>query len=565
LKANRKRTASTQVTLQPAHHPSISLSNSSSQRREKDFGGAASGKSVLQINLSTSSIVPNSSSSNFPPISPARIAFRLATPAIDFPEQDPNVRKMDRYKEIRVVGRGNYGTAHLVKDLQTGRKLVVKKIPMAALSDKERKEAGLEIQLLSKLSHPNVVQYVTSFLEDEVLHIVTAFCSGGDLAQVIKTRRDTKAYLDEEAILDIFIQLAMAVDYCHSLRVMHRDLKASNVFITRKNVVKLGDFGIAKMLDEDLNQARTVVGTPFYMSPEVCENKPYDFKSDVWAMGCILYELCTLEHAFGASNLLAVVSKIVQEQPAPIPEFYSEELRSLVGQLLTKDPKERPSAKAIFKMPFIRERLEALAKSNGLPDLGQEDDDDGSTIGTSSGHYRRDSLMTMGKSKSMELKSSDTGPGANPPLPMPKIRRSNSQLSHLDNLSNSVISSPPVSRRESPPNTNRVRHHSRSRSSIVVRAADEEFASSPVLTRERVDSEEIDRNDARLVLDELRLRSEGVERTSTEFGSGRRTSHARSNSTIGTTGRNSGASASSATPSRHSRTGSSVTALSLDT
>jgi hypothetical protein len=199
------------------------------------------------------------------------------------------------------------------------------------------------------------------------------------------------------------------------------------------------------------------------------------------------------------------------------------------------------------------------------------------TAAAPGGHTRRDSLMALGKSKSMELtRDNSAGSGtAAPPVPLPKIRRSNSHLTHLEALAstNSPVASPQQPqaqpRRESPPNNAaaRTRHHTRSRSSIVVRAVDEEFASSPVMfSRGRIDSEDWEVNDERLVLDEMRLRSEGVERTSNEFGSARRTSHARSNSTVGTTGRASGASNSSAaTPSRHSRTGSSVTALSLDT
>jgi len=315
-----------------------------------------------------------------------------------------------------------------------------------------------------------------------------------------------------------------------------------------------------------MNEARTVVGTPFYMSPEVCENKPYDFKSDVWAMGCILYELCALEPAFKASSLLAVVQKIVQEEPSPIPTIYSEELRSLLSQLLAKDPKDRPSVKKIFQLPFIRERLESLAKSSSLPELDHFESL-ATTPGRSSSHHREGSLSSLEKSKSLDLKETTSNLFSTPSVPLPKIRRSSSQLYGLDTQGSS--SNPPpsglsqVSRRESP-TSGKIRHHSRSRSSIVVRPADEEFASSPVFPiRDRFDSEEIDTNDEKLVMDELRLRSEGIERKSDElFQATRRTSHTRSNSTIGTTGRASGA--SSSTHSRHSRTGSSVTALSLD-
>ena len=171
----------------------------------------------------------------------------------------------------------------------------IKKIHLVGLSEKERQDATAECKLLARMTHPNIIEYVTSFLEGDTLHIVTAFCDGGDLSMLIKDRKEKGEVFSEDEVMDIFVQLAMAVDFIHANKVMHRDLKSGNVFLTQKGVVKLGDFGIAKVFDSNSRHAQTVVGTPFYMSPEVCENKSYDFKSDVWAMGCILYELCTLE------------------------------------------------------------------------------------------------------------------------------------------------------------------------------------------------------------------------------------------------------------------------------
>lgn len=98
----------------------------------------------------------------------------------------------------------------------------------------------------------------------------------------------------------------------------------------------------------------TVQGTPYYMSPEVCQNKPYTYKSDVWALGCILYELCTLKHAFNAENLLGLVFKIVQDKQEPIPGSYSSELKELVAALLNKEDKERPQVIDILRMPFVQ-------------------------------------------------------------------------------------------------------------------------------------------------------------------------------------------------------------------
>ena len=117
-----------------------------------------------------------------------------------------------------------------------------------------------------------------------------------------------------------------ALHYVHGKRILHRDLKTQNIFIS-KNLVKLGDFGIAKVMEGSMTAASTVIGTPYYMSPEVCQGQHYDYKSDVWALGCILYEICALQQAWSGSNLLGLVYKIVQEKQPRLPDNYSEELK----------------------------------------------------------------------------------------------------------------------------------------------------------------------------------------------------------------------------------------------
>jgi NIMA (never in mitosis gene a)-related kinase 1/4/5 len=120
--------------------------------------------------------------------------------------------------------------------------------------------------------------------------------------------------------------LCLALDNIHTRKILHRDLKSQNIFLTKNNFVKLGDFGISKVLENTCALASTVQGTPYYMSPEVCQNKPYSYQSDIWALGCILYELCCLKHAFHSENLLGLVYKIVSDEPEPIPETYSTEM-----------------------------------------------------------------------------------------------------------------------------------------------------------------------------------------------------------------------------------------------
>lgn len=236
---------------------------------------------------------------------------------------------MDKYDEIRCIGRGTYGSAHLVTLRHSGERFVVKKIPTELLTEKEKAQAFREVELLAKLKHPNVVEYRESFVHANVIHIVMAYCDGGDLADKIRDRvtaletlpsgaetatERRRAYFPISQILDWFVQMAMAIKYLHQQRILHRDLKTSNIFLTTENVIKLGDFGIAKTLDSTLDQARTVVGTPYYMSPEVCENKPYSYASDVWSLGCVLYEMCALKHAFDAPNIISLIFTIVRKE-----------------------------------------------------------------------------------------------------------------------------------------------------------------------------------------------------------------------------------------------------------
>lgn len=129
------------------------------------------------------------------------------------------------------------------------------------------------------------------------------------------------------------------------------------MFLTGSKTIKVGDFGISKVLDHTTQAAMTVVGTPYYMAPESCQSEPYTSKSDIWALGVILYELCTLRQPFQADNLLGLVFKIVQDNPAPIPETYSPELQELVTKLLNKDQTQRPSAAEILKTEYVRQRM----------------------------------------------------------------------------------------------------------------------------------------------------------------------------------------------------------------
>jgi NIMA (never in mitosis gene a)-related kinase len=232
------------------------------------------------------------------------------------------------------------------------------------MSDKEIQGAYQEAELLKRLNHPNIVTYRDSFCEFGYLIIVMEHCDVGDLAYHVKQKNKKNEFFTEAEIMNWFVQICMSLQYIHKLGILHRDIKTSNIYLTGNNTVKLGDFGISKVL-QGSEAAMTVVGTPYYMSPEVCEGRSYSYKSDAWSLGCVLYELCTLKHAFSADNLLGLVFKIVSGTAEPIPNQYSPQLRRIVTLMLAKDANTRLSVQDVMRDPYILSFMQNFVASDG--------------------------------------------------------------------------------------------------------------------------------------------------------------------------------------------------------
>nr|XP_014426941.1 serine/threonine-protein kinase Nek8-like [Pelodiscus sinensis] len=210
----------------------------------------------------------------------------------------------------------------------------------------ERLAAQNECQVLKLLNHPNIIEYYENFLEDKALMIAMEYAPGGTLAEFIHKR--CNSLLDEDTILHFFVQILLALHHVHTKQILHRDLKTQNILLDKhRMIVKIGDFGISKILSSK-SKAYTVVGTPCYISPELCEGKPYNQKSDIWALGCVLYELASLKRAFEAANLPALVLKIMSGTFAPISDRYSPDLRQLILSMLNLDPSKRPQLNEIM-------------------------------------------------------------------------------------------------------------------------------------------------------------------------------------------------------------------------
>lgn len=143
--------------------------------------------------------------------------------------------------------------------------------------------------------------------------------------------------------------MCLGLEYLHNKKILHRDIKTMNIFLNKDENIRIGDLGVAKVLHESTNFAHTMVGTPYYLSPEMCEEKPYNEKSDIWALGCVIYELCTAKHPFEANNQGALILRIVRGKYSPIPTTYSNELGELVDSCLSRDYRKRPKAGEILK------------------------------------------------------------------------------------------------------------------------------------------------------------------------------------------------------------------------
>ncbi|NXO81494.1 NEK11 kinase, partial [Sitta europaea] len=267
-----------------------------------------------------------------------------------------------RYTIQRKLGNGSFGSVYLVNDRKAkqGEELkVLKEISVGNLKPNETVEANLEAQLLSKLDHPAIVKFYASFVERDSFCIITEYCEGGDLDFKIQEYKDSGKMFTQSQVIEWFIQLLLGVNYMHERRILHRDLKAKNIFL-KENLLKIGDFGVSCLLMGSCDLATTFTGTPYYMSPEVLKHQGYNTKSDIWSLGCILYEMCCMNHAYTGQNFLSVVLKIVEGETPSLPDRYPSKLNAVLCSMLNKNPSLRPAAAEILKSPYIDEQLKKI-------------------------------------------------------------------------------------------------------------------------------------------------------------------------------------------------------------
>ncbi|XP_029983650.1 serine/threonine-protein kinase Nek2 [Sphaeramia orbicularis] len=272
--------------------------------------------------------------------------------------------RVDDYEVLYTIGSGSYGRCQKIRRKSDGKILVWKELDYGTMAESEKQMLVSEVNLLRELKHPNIVRYYDRIIDrtNTTLYIVMEYCEGGDLSCLITRCIKERRYLEEQFILRVMAQLTLALKECHRrsdgrATVLHRDLKPANIFLDIRQNVKLGDFGLARILNHDTSFAKTFVGTPYYMSPEQINRMSYNEKSDIWSLGCLLYELCALSPPFTAYNQKELAEKIREGKFRRIPYRYSEELNTLLSKMLNLKDYLRPSVESILQSSLLAEAV----------------------------------------------------------------------------------------------------------------------------------------------------------------------------------------------------------------
>ena len=275
---------------------------------------------------------------------------------------------MENFEIIEKLGDGAYSVVYKVKRKQDNKIYALKKVKLKDLSDKEKQNALNEVRILASVKSNFVISYKEAFIDedDTNLCLVMEYADKGDLYQKISQFKKIGCLIEEIDVWKIFIQMVKGLKALHDLNILHRDLKSANIFLFSDGSAKIGDLNVSKVVNKGLGYTQT--GTPYYASPEVWKDQPYDIKSDIWSLGCVTFEMLALRPPFRAENMDKLYNKVIKGQYGKISDRYSDDIKEIIKLLLKVNPKERPNCTQILNHDIIKKRLDFFQVQSGFDD-----------------------------------------------------------------------------------------------------------------------------------------------------------------------------------------------------
>ena len=265
----------------------------------------------------------------------------------------------------KTLGRGSFGSVYLVLRKKDQKIYALKTVIFENLTKRDQENSLNEVRILASINHPNVIGYKEAFWDEKgsSLNIVMEYADDGDLESKIQKMRKEGGMFNESLIWSYSIQMIEGLKALHDKKIMHRDIKSANIFLVKdKHQCKIGDMNVSKVIKEKV--LRTQTGTPYYASPEVWKDEPYSYKSDLWSIGCVIYELCALRPPFKGKDLDELYSNVCKGNLERISHIYSDDLWKMILMLLQVDVKKRVDCNEFLDSKLIMKKIKEMKENN---------------------------------------------------------------------------------------------------------------------------------------------------------------------------------------------------------
>ena len=267
--------------------------------------------------------------------------------------------KKKGYELVKKIGQGSYAIVYKAIRKSDKRMIAVKIISVAKMEKKHLENSLTEIRIICAIQNPNIVQYFDAFIDEtnKDLYLIMEYLGGGDLAGRIAFLLRSKTQSSEKQVWRYILQILQGLKCLHQRKIIHRDIKPGNLFISNDfQTVKIGDLNTSKIMG-DKKLTSTVIGTPFYLAPEIWKSVQYDYRCDIFSLGCVIYELATLQPPFKSNSVEELYKLVKRGQYKPLSSKFSKDLRQFINMSLQNNYKLRPSVKKLLSLEGVKSKF----------------------------------------------------------------------------------------------------------------------------------------------------------------------------------------------------------------